>query len=74
MCISSKDGLRKYAYSVKCKIMFIFINRYYPHACNNCNVRDMTHCKIRLSLGSAKTQNLSIFYQSNNLSILILMF
>ena len=34
----------------------------------------MTHCKIRLSLGSVKTQNQSIFHRSNNLFILIQMY
>ena len=34
----------------------------------------MTHCKIRLSLGSEKTQNQSIFYWPYNVSILFHMF
>ena len=34
----------------------------------------MTHCKIRLSLGSAMTQNQSIFYWPNNVFILYHMF
>ena len=33
-----------------------------------------THCKISLSLGSAKTQNQSIFYWSYNVFILFHMF